>query len=1262
MDRRHLLSVAVCLLGLSTISLAQQASERFSTSPPKITKQSPSYFVVLPKQPVSIECEASGTPAPGYYWKKDGAVLSMTGLYSMDGGNLVVRRPSELTNGIYRCFANNTYGTAMSEKIEFVIAFADGFKDSESTTFTFDEGQLATIPCNQKESVPAPSVFWTDDANPGNKIPLDNRVSIDPDFNLRFSNIRVSDTGNYQCNVKNDKLRVQLLSPIKEIVVRSVENVEGRPATLVYTPPASVEAFRTEKLRLKCIAEGFPTPTITWNKEGETLPEDRTSYESYGQELVISDVVQTDVGSYKCTAENGAGTPTSFTTTVTVQSTPYWQNKPEDTNVVINDRGVLDCEAEGIPVPRVTWLVNGVPSTDIAPNPRRTITEGVGGGRVEIRDAITEDSAVFMCVATNEHGEIFASGFLNVESRPAEMTDAPKRNEITIEGKGFELTCAGQGSPKPVITWTFQNNPISDTDPKYSIVEDGNTASTTSTLTVSGVSIADGGDYKCVIENGFGSVMATSTVTVRRGTTIIVGPGDEVFVEEGLEVVIECEVDHDETLEPTVTWYRDTGAGQEQLDLSLPGGRFRRARTGSDSLKVLNTVVEDTGTYECRAVTSEDEASASTQLVVQTAPSAPSAPIVTQRSDVSDTMVALSWTSGGDGNARITEYIISFETNFDDLGWQVIDTVSAPSTQASLDLSPWVTYHFRVVAVNDIGQSPPSPLSESYSTNPAALTEAPENVKLDATDPGKMRVTWPEVHPYDQNGPEFKYIIKWREPGDQAWMGNEEIIEYEVTEYEIDVGEMYKELEVQVLYSNSLGPGPASDWSGFTGEGTPTQAPQNVEVNAEDSSTVVITWDEVPDSTVNGQLQSFLVYYSMIEVQAQGQSPAECFPNTDCRVQNLTPFQSYEFQVAVRNGQHVGPKSTPVTVKMPQGESGPVYELTAFPLSDRIVVKWGKPASPNGVITGYHLNISSYDNNNRLGNQTVVPISDAETTTYEVNPAEPDTNYYIVVHAVNGYGLGKFDTVEPKTRPAGAPVKPIVAESQIAPGKKYINVTFVQKDDGPAANQFYVQYKEANKEDAELKTTPPLDLLKGSMITVPDLQPGTEYLVTVVAANDDGETIGDEQTTKTIGGATQAASPIFVQGWFIVVLIVIVALLCILLVLCILKSQRGGKYNVSDKEQQRKGDIESTPLKDEGGFEEFEPRKDNPDGELPRGSQGSLRDSEPGSSDTDSLKEYADGELGKFNEEGSFIGQYGDKKQRPTEDTDQSGAAYSTFV
>ncbi len=289
-------------------------------------------------------------------------------------------------------------------------------------------------------------------------------------------------------------------------------------------------------------------------------------------------------------------------------------------------------------------------------------------------------------------------------------------------------------------------------------------------------------------------------------------------------------------------------------------------------------------------------------------------------------------------------------------------------------------------------------------------------------------------------------------------------------------------------------------------------------------------------------------------------------------------------------------------------------------------------------------------------------IKGSDTTSFKIS-AKPGTPYRIEIFAINGAeDEGAMEEKEVTTRPGGVPLEPVFAEGQLSPGHEVINVTFIQTSSGPAANSFYVLYKEANDDEADFEKSSTMDLLDGSLLVVKGLKRNTEYVMQIVAVNDDGSTKGPNQREKTLGGEAAVAPPIYVRGWFIALLIIIVALLCILLVLCILKSQRGGKYNVSDKEQQRKGDIESTPLKDEGGFEEFDPNKDNPDGELPRGSQGSLRDSEPGSSDTDSLKEYADGELGKFNEEGSFIGQYGDKKQRPADDGEQGGAAYSTFV
>lgn len=44
------------------------------------------------------------------------------------------------------------------------------------------------------------------------------------------------------------------------------------------------------------------------------------------------------------------------------------------------------------------------------------------------------------------------------------------------------------------------------------------------------------------------------------------------------------------------------------------------------------------------------------------------------------------------------------------------------------------------------------------------------------------------------------------------------------------------------------------------------------------------------------------------------------------------------------------------------------------------------------------------------------------------------------------------------------------------------------------------------------------------------------------------------------------------------------------------------------------------------------------------------------------MAEYGDGEGGKFNEDGSFIGQYGEEKKTKPADQQEQPSALSTFV
>ena len=101
------------------------------------------------------------------------------------------------------------------------------------------------------------------------------------------------------------------------------------------------------------------------------------------------------------------------------------------------------------------------------------------------------------------------------------------------------------------------------------------------------------------------------------GTKIIIGPQKTISVVEDQDAVISCEIEHDAALPVEVTWTRDIGDGPQVLDLKVSGGRFKPERPGSDNLKVLETKVQDTGRYTCKAVTSMDEVEDYAELSVQ---------------------------------------------------------------------------------------------------------------------------------------------------------------------------------------------------------------------------------------------------------------------------------------------------------------------------------------------------------------------------------------------------------------------------------------------------------------------------------------------------------------------------------------------------------------------------------------------------------------------------------------------------------------------
>lgn len=64
------------------------------------------------------------------------------------------------------------------------------------------------------------------------------------------------------------------------------------------------------------------------------------------------------------------------------------------------------------------------------------------------------------------------------------------------------------------------------------------------------------------------------------------------------------------------------------------------------------------------------------------------------------------------------EYVVEFEDQGSmERGWEELRRVGGNRTHASLPLWPYMSYRFRVIAINDVGKSDPSKPSDTHNTS-----------------------------------------------------------------------------------------------------------------------------------------------------------------------------------------------------------------------------------------------------------------------------------------------------------------------------------------------------------------------------------------------------------------------------------------------------------------------------------------------------------------------------------------------------------------
>ncbi|XP_027131357.1 neural cell adhesion molecule L1.1 isoform X2 [Larimichthys crocea] len=1201
-------------------------------SQPPVLTEMPTSYTAFSLEDINLPCEASGNPTPTFRWVKDGLPF---GSERVGSGTLQAVEEELLENyeGRYRCYASNTLGTAMTQTVEVIVEPHPVLPKQQKVRKRAYVGESIILSCNPPKSSTPPYIHWMDRRMV--HIKQDDRVTVGLDGNLYFSNLlRIDSRDDYICNAQYAAARTILPESAVSLTVMPINDVSNGRKPSFFLPTGthtSVLALREQSITLECLPKGLPTPKVEWKKKDGSLADTSARQENHGRWLYFDSITLEDDGEYECQASNNHGS-TSHPFTVTVEAAPYWVKESPNLLYALGETVRLECQAEGIPMPTITWSINGQAITEVDDDPRLSVS----GGVLILRDVEYADTAVYQCEASNKHGSILLNTCLYVAELPPQIMSSDGVVYRIIEGGSVMLHCESFGSPRPHITWEGKDGLPLLSDPRVSLLTNGS-------IEMSDISHGDSGAYTCMVKNT--NISITAHLEVYNRTVILTRP-QHVRVLRGSSALLDCGFYKDpQLLDYQVVWKKDGYKLQE----SSPDDKYTVFENGT--LKVTNVQSDDNGAYSCEVITSLDHAKAGGSITVVAPPDPPKD---LSLSDVQE--VTLSWIPGHSHNSPIIEYIVQFReeqhTEVEKWKWEEWRKVPGDFNHLQMNLDPYCTYRFRVIALNEVGSSEPSRPSEHYSTPPAVPSSNPTGVRSDSADPGILIITWDEMDKRSHNGQGFMYKVSWREAdGRNIHWNYADVLS---PPFVVNNTGTYTPFEIKVEAVNSLGVGPpANSEIGHSGEDKPEKAPTGIAVDVM-NATIRVRWNEAQD--VRGLLLGYKIYIRRLglrelrsrrslgsphhdEERAAGLEQEKRHKEswhvvvhgtrTSEEVTGLKLFSRYEVSVAAFNSKGESPHSPWHHFITPEGAPGPPASLRfESPTEKSLILYWTPPVETNGILEGYMVQYQEEVENSPVQMEF---ISDPSVNYFLMDSLDPNSYYTFKVIARTSAGDGPPIKQRAATLLEGVPPSNIT----IIPSDTTFNLSWVtgERDRNHGFRVRYLRKRVEGRdgvdgaggqweESEELNSTAGFYSLTG-------LQPGTEYRLMIIHGN----TTYWQDSASTVGTVPSKVHDGFAaQGWLIGLISAIMLLVLILLILCLIKRSKGGKYAVKDKED-KEVDSEARPMKDET-FGEYS------DGDEKRSdSQPSLCGESKLGSD-DSLAEYGDSVDIQFNEDGSFIGQY----------------------
>ncbi|KAM4551577.1 obscurin isoform 27-T27 [Odontesthes bonariensis] len=572
-----------------------------------------------PNGTIHLECVTEGKPDK-VCWMKDGEPLTDGKHHHLDIYNdgtcsLVITAITTKDTGVYTCEVTNKFGVSShsakvtvgtvresSGRRPLTVGYsADSEPDSSSgsemdeslrqasrrlrrllrTRLPPDVEEEPFVSADEGDSIPDPHSYREDDNYI--YIRFDSRTEAEvasTRFHAMFTIHGVPvETTIIAAGSHKVELRIKKTGYIQD---GTETPTQDRPPPAFMAGAAAAPVFLTElqsqdvpdgyPVSFDCVVIGKPPPTVRWYKDGKILEENDHYMINEDQEgchqLIITTVLPTDMGVYRCTAENSSGiaatkaelrvdmscssdydTAADVTETssfvsakgyVSSRETETFESVTEDDQLpqVVDElhdihvspgspTAKMQLKIKGFPKPKVYWFKDGHP---LQPSKRVLLSAVRDVHGVEILQVKREDMGEYSAYISNVAGSAYSSARLTVlspgEIMPQDKKDSkeplvPPRfierfsNRKVKQGASITLSVRVEGSPTPGVSWLKEKSSedvvwIKPDTKGYKIASSGRQHS----LILMDVGTEYTGTYTCIAANRAGQSICTARLEV----------------------------------------------------------------------------------------------------------------------------------------------------------------------------------------------------------------------------------------------------------------------------------------------------------------------------------------------------------------------------------------------------------------------------------------------------------------------------------------------------------------------------------------------------------------------------------------------------------------------------------------------------------------------------------------------------------------------------------------------------------------------------